>query len=166
MKSDQGKSILQCIKQYQASAPKRFKQHSAPEGEPCAPFDQALAISTVSLCIDACCTFQGTALFAGQVESDQFLSSSADGELLHTRGYQVLTAKQNLTPPGTQLSRVRTKNFYGRNRQFLIDQRVAYLRANVQQRLRTNNVAPFEHFPLQRHAFAWAAEHELAADLR
>ena len=166
MKSDQDKSILQCINQYETNAPKRPKRHSASGGEPCTPLSLALPISNASLDIDACCTLQVKFLFTGQVESGQSLSSSVDGELFCTKGCQVLTANHNLTPPGARLSHVRTKNFYGRHRQLLIDQRVAHLRANVQQRLRTNAVAPFEHFSLQRHAFAWAAEHEIAADLR
>lgn len=162
MKSDQGKSILQCVKQYQAKAPKRPKRHSVPEGEPCMPVTWVLSISNVSLDI-VVCALQGNSLFTGQAESDQPLSSSADVEVVLTKGYH---AEQNFTPPGAQLPHVKTRNFYGRNRQLLIDQRVAHLRANVQQRLRTNTVAPLEHFSLQRHAFAWAAEHELAADLR
>ena len=113
-----------------------------------------------------CAALFKVTLYTGQAESDQPLSSSVDGKILHTEGCQVPTAGQKLTPPGAQLPHVKTKNFYGRNRQLLIDQRVAHLRANVQQRLRTNTVAPFEHFSLQRHAFAWATEHELAADLR
>ena len=67
---------------------------------------------------------------------------------------------------GNQPSQVRAKKFYGKNRQLLIDQRVARFQANVQQRLHSKSVGPFEQFSLQRQAFAWAAEHELAASLR
>lgn len=95
------------------------------------------------------------------------MRSTAEGGLLDTEEHHVPPAEHRLTPSGAQLSHVRTTRFYGKNRQLLIDQRVAHLRANVQQRLRTNAAAaPYEHFSLQRHAFAWAAEHELAADLR
>ena len=67
---------------------------------------------------------------------------------------------------GQQHSQVTAKNFYGKNRELLIDQRVARLRANVQQRLQSKALAPFEQFSLQKQAFTWAAAHERAADLR
>ena len=101
-----------------------------------------------------------------QVEADRLVLSSAGVHKAHTEEAEAPTAEQSLTSTGTQPTHVKTLNFYGRNRQLLIDQRVAHLRANVQQRLRSNTSAPFEPFSLQRHAFAWAAEHELAADLR
>lgn len=106
-------------------------------------------------------------IFIGQSELYQLVPSTAGAGLPDAEESHLPTAKHSLTASGAQLSHVRTTRFYGKNRQLLIDQRVAHLRANVQQRLRTNAAAaPFEHFSLQRHAFAWAAEHELAADLR
>ena len=55
---------------------------------------------------------------------------------------------------------------YGISKLILVDQRVARLYANVQQRLLSQEQAPFEHFALQRQAFAWAEAHELAKDLK
>lgn len=103
-----------------------------------------------------------------QVEADRLVLSSAGvhKDKAHTEEVEAPTAEKSLTTTGTQPTHVKSLNFYGRNRQLLIDQRVAHLRANVQQRLRSNTSAPFEPFSLQRHAFVWAAEHELAADLR
>ncbi|KAL3150700.1 hypothetical protein ABBQ32_000488 [Trebouxia sp. C0010 RCD-2024] len=138
MTSDQGRSILQCINQYQVAAPKRRKQYSASEGQ-------------VAEC-----------LLLG--EQSRLLSSSTGGDTQnpHTEKAKTVTT---LAPKGTQ-SNFQTKLFYGRNRNLLIDQRVAHLRANVQQRMHSSTIAPFERFSLQRQAFAWAAQHELAADLR
>ena len=99
-----------------------------------------------------------------QVESGSLVSSStgAHGEDAHTEKANTATT---LAPKGTR-SNLKTKHFYGRNRNLLIDQRVANLRANIQQRLHSSTITPFERFSLQRQAFAWAAQHELAADLR
>lgn len=55
---------------------------------------------------------------------------------------------------------------YGISKLLLVDQRVARLYANVQQRLLSQEQAPFEHFALQRQAFAWVEAHELAKDLK
>lgn len=125
-----------------------------------------LSMNSTDIDMYACCVTQRQSS-VGQAESYQPVPSTAGGGLLDAEERHVPTAEQSLTPSGAQLSHVRTTKFYGKNRQLLIDQRVAHLRANVQQRLRINAAAaPFEHFSLQRHAFAWAAEHELAADLR
>lgn len=103
--------------------------------------------------------------FAAQVASGRLVASSTGSHRgnAHTEEATTATAEQGLVP---KRSHVKSHHFYGKNRKLLIDQRVAHLRANVQQRLRSSTIAPFERFSLQRHAFAWAAQHELAADLR
>ncbi|KAL3137732.1 hypothetical protein ABBQ38_004998 [Trebouxia sp. C0009 RCD-2024] len=141
MTRDHGRSILQCINHYQAAAPKRRKQHSASEGQ-------------IAECL----------LLGAQVGSSTLVSSST-GSLAEDPDTEKAKTATTLVPKGTQ-SNVKTKHFYGRNRNLLIDQRVAHLRANVQQRLHSSTIAPFERFSLQRQAFAWAAQHDLAANLR
>lgn len=66
----------------------------------------------------------------------------------------------------TRATKVKSASFYGKNKLLLVDERVARLYANIQQRLLNQQQDPFEHFALQRQAFAWAEAHECARDLK
>lgn len=128
------------------------------------PQDRAL---TDQACRDVACV-------CNTAGSDKTEKRVAQGEKAKARwsssheATALLPAKFSATLPERQLpaAKVRADNFYGANKLLLVDQRVARLLANAQMRLRNQQQAPFEHFALQRQAFAWAEAHELAKDLK
>lgn len=142
MSGNASNSILHCIDNYEALAPKRRRKEAAHTASTRASLERPFAESKP---VDA--------IAAGN--SDQ---PTAD----HSS-----TCVQSLTVTKPPLpSNVKASNFYGSNRLLLIDQRVARLCANAQRRLLCQESAPFERFSLQRQAFAWAEAHKLAADLK
>lgn len=90
----------------------------------------------------------------------------AEHQIPHSVSSDVPAEQPTSSNTAAPLAKVRTASFYGANKLLLVDQRVARLYASIQQRLHNLHNAPFEHFALQRQAFAWAEAHDLAIDLK
>lgn len=157
MSSSKTRSVLQCISEYRQPAVKRKSESLC--GAASAPQLNCMCCSLLTFRrppagadIDQRKAERG--LLCAEHQIPQAVSSDVPAEQPTSSSTAALPAK------------VRTASFYGANKLLLVDQRVARLYASIQQRLHNLHNAPFEHFALQRQAFAWAEAHDLATDLK